>query len=86
MDTTPPAAAPKSETTTAAADVACVKKETPTIKLCTYNSELHMCISPDQSESWNMTGPGFEYMWGGVRATHGVSKGKVSGLYSTDCA
>ena len=58
-------------------DVVKVKEETPFIKLCTYNSELHMCISPDQYEAWNMSGPGFEYMWGGLRATHGVSKGKV---------
>merc|ERR1719392_281299 len=54
-----------------------VKKESPLIKLCTYNSELHMCVGPDQMEAWNMTGHGFEYMWGGIRATHGVSKGKV---------
>ena len=40
----------KTEAKTDAKDVVKVKKESATIKLCTYNSELHMCISSDQME------------------------------------
>ena len=56
-----------------------IKKESPpaTIELDRLNSELHLVIESDGFTAGNMTGEGFQFMWGGVRATHGVKKGKV---------
>ena len=50
------------------------------IRLDDYNSELHINFQEDYLVASNMEGSGFEYMWGGVRATHGVSQGKVCSL------
>lgn len=47
------------------------------IELDSYNSELHIELTDNNLVGQVLQGPGFEYMWGGVRATHGVSKGKV---------
>lgn len=54
-----------------------VKSEGPRIRLDRYNSELHVEFSDDDLVAGNMKGDGFEYMWGGARATHGVCSGKV---------
>ena len=58
--------------------IAEIKKENPCITLDPYNSELHIHIEENGFVGSIMRGEGFEYMWGGVRATHGVIKGKVS--------
>ena len=59
-----------------------VKKEenlikNATVQLDRYNSELHVALSDGNLVGRVMRGDGFQYMWGGVRATHGVTKGKV---------
>ncbi|XP_047125522.1 uncharacterized protein LOC100202074 [Hydra vulgaris] len=53
------------------------RKENPRITLDSYNSELHVQIEENGFVGSIMRGEGFEYMWGGVRASHGVIKGKV---------
>lgn len=43
-----------------------------------YNSDLHLRIDPDRYEAEPLTDPpGFCYCWAGVRATHGVCRGKA---------
>jgi len=58
-----------------------VKKEVkpaPKMMLDKHNSELHMKIENDGLTAQNMRGDeGFNYMWAGVRASHGVTSGKV---------
>nr|XP_006819056.1 PREDICTED: heterogeneous nuclear ribonucleoprotein U-like protein 1-like [Saccoglossus kowalevskii] len=47
------------------------------ITLDDYNSDLHISIGPDGVTGWDMHDKGFEYLWAGVRASHGVARGKV---------
>ncbi|XP_077995530.1 heterogeneous nuclear ribonucleoprotein U-like protein 1 [Glandiceps talaboti] len=47
------------------------------ITLDDNNSDLHLTIGPDGVSGWDMHDKGFEYMWAGGRATHGVNNGKV---------
>ena len=42
-----------------------------------YNSDLNFVIEPDGVSGSSMHKNGFEYIWAGARATHGVSTGKV---------
>lgn len=60
-----------------------VKEETPStsdVELDRYNSELHISLSDNNKVGEIIKGDGFQYMWGGVRATCGVTKGMVSNL------
>ena len=42
-----------------------------------YNSDLNFVIESDGVSGSPMHKNGFEYIWAGARATHGVSTGKV---------
>ena len=48
------------------------------VELDRYNSELHIALSNNNKVGEVIKGDGFQYMWGGVRATCGVTKGMVS--------
>ena len=65
-----------------------MKEETPatsTVELDCYNSELHIALSDNNKVGEIIKGDGFQYMWGGVRATCGVTKGMVSNLLFVFC-
>ena len=47
------------------------------IVLDPYNSDLHMNIEGDGFVGWDLHKKGFEYLWAGVRSTHGAKSGKV---------
>ena len=47
------------------------------ITLDDYNSDLNFVIGPDGVTGSSLHKDGFEYLWAGARATHGVWKGKV---------
>ena len=47
------------------------------ITLDDYNSDLNFVIEHDGVTGSSLHSDGFEYLWAGARATHGVSKGKV---------
>ena len=49
----------------------------PRIVLDEYNSDLNFVIEPDGVTGSSLHKDGFEYMWAGARATHGVRSGKV---------
>lgn len=49
----------------------------PRIVLDDYNSDLNFVIEPDGATGSSLHKDGFEYMWAGARATHGVRTGKV---------
>ena len=49
----------------------------PRIVLDDYNSDLNFVIEPDGVTGCSLHKDGFEYMWAGARATHGVKSGKV---------
>lgn len=49
----------------------------PRIVLDDYNSDLNFVIEPDGLTGSSLHKDGFEYMWAGARATHGVKSGKV---------
>lgn len=49
----------------------------PVIVLDEYNSDLNFVIEPDGVTGSSLHKDGFEYMWAGARATHGVRTGKV---------
>ena len=42
-----------------------------------YNSDLNFVIEPDGVTGSSLHKDGFEYMWAGARATHGIRTGKV---------
>ena len=50
---------------------------TPCIVLDDYNSDLNFVIEPDGVTGSSLHKDGFEYMWAGARATHGIRTGKV---------
>ncbi len=52
----------------------------PGVFLDDYNSDLNFVIDSDGVSGSSLHKNGFEYIWAGARATHGVSRGKV--LYS----
>uniref|UniRef100_A0A7M5UC31 Uncharacterized protein n=1 Tax=Clytia hemisphaerica TaxID=252671 RepID=A0A7M5UC31_9CNID len=52
-------------------------KPTPKMELDRYNSELHVKLSQDNLVGEILKGDGFQYMWGGVRGTHGVKRGMI---------
>ena len=52
-------------------------KPTAKVELDSYNSELHVKLSQDNLVGEILKGDGFQYMWGGVRGTHGVKRGMV---------
>ena len=58
----------------------CIKQEEGTlrIKLDEYNSDLHFNSDESGLIGWTLHKDGFECLWGGGRATHGVKRGKVS--------
>ena len=47
------------------------------IKLDEYNCDLHFNTDESGLEGWTLHKDGFECLWGGGRATHGVKRGKV---------
>lgn len=49
----------------------------PGIALDDYNSDLNFVIESDGVTGSSLHNDGFEYMWAGARATHGVKTGKV---------
>ena len=49
----------------------------PRIVLDDYNSDLNFVIEPDGVTGSSLHKDGFEYMWAGARATHGIRTGKV---------
>ena len=49
----------------------------PRIVLDEYNSDLNFVIEPDGVTGSSLHKDGFEYMWAGARATHGIRTGKV---------
>ena len=49
----------------------------PRIVFDDYNSDLNFVIEADGVTGSSLHKDGFEYMWGGARATHGVRSGKV---------
>lgn len=49
----------------------------PGIVLDDYNSDLNFVIESDGVTGSSLHNDGFEYMWAGARATHGVKTGKV---------
>ena len=49
----------------------------PRIVLDDYNSDLNFVIGPDGVTGLSLHKDGFEYMWAGARATHGIRTGKV---------
>ena len=49
----------------------------PRIVLDDYNSDLNFVIGPDGVTGSSLHKDGFEYMWAGARATHGIRTGKV---------
>ena len=49
----------------------------PRIVLDDYNSDLNFVIAPDGVTGSSLHKNGFEYMWAGARATHGIRTGKV---------
>ena len=49
----------------------------PHVVLDEYNSDLNFVIEPDGVTGSSLHKDGFEYMWAGARATHGVRSGKV---------
>ena len=85
---TPPPAKIKEEPKDIKPDLSKVKTE-PTsgsladedeyrVTIDSYNSDLHVEVERDGLTASVTRGPGFEYMWAGGRASHGVSRGKVS--------
>jgi len=54
-----------------------VKNPPSEIQLDRYNSELHVRMTENNTVGEIVNGAGFEYMWGGARATHGVKRGMV---------
>ncbi|XP_032230526.1 heterogeneous nuclear ribonucleoprotein U-like protein 1 isoform X2 [Nematostella vectensis] len=42
-----------------------------------HNSDLHFVIEQDGVTGGNHSAPGFDYMWAGARASHGVKSGKI---------
>lgn len=42
-----------------------------------YNSDLNFVVESDGVSGSSLHKNGFEYIWAGARATHGISKGKV---------
>ena len=55
----------------------------PRIVLDEYNSDLNFVIEPDGVTGSSLHKDGFEYMWAGARATHGIRTGKVR--YNRTC-
>ena len=53
----------------------------PRIVLDDYNSDLNFVIEADGVTGSSLHKDGFEYMWAGARATHGVRTGKVKILF-----
>ena len=49
----------------------------PNIVLDEYNSDLNFVIERDGVTGSSLHQDGFEYLWAGARATHGVRSGKV---------
>ena len=49
----------------------------PRIVLDDYNSDLNFVIESDGVTGSSLHKDGFEYMWAGARATHGIRTGKV---------
>ena len=49
----------------------------PRVVLDEYNSDLNFVIEDDGVTGSSLHKDGFEFMWGGARATHGVRSGKV---------
>ena len=47
------------------------------IELDGYNCDLHFNSDESGLVGWTLHTDGFEFLWGGARATHGVKKGKV---------
>ena len=54
------------------------------IVLDDYNSDLNFVIEADGVTGSSLYKDGFEYMWAGARATHGVRTGKVKILFIAD--
>ena len=52
------------------------------VRLDDYNCDLHFNSDEAGLTGWTLHTNGFEYLWGGGRATHGVDKGKVSLFFS----
>lgn len=52
----------------------------PRIVLDDYNSDLNFVVEPGGVTGSSLHQDGFEYMWAGARATHGVRTGKVKRL------
>jgi len=48
------------------------------IKLDEYNCDLHFNTDESGLEGWTLHKDGFECLWGGGRATHGIKRGKVA--------
>ena len=55
-----------------------VDAEVSEVCLDAYNSDLNFVIETDGVTGASLHENGFEYIWAGARATHGVSRGKVS--------
>ena len=49
----------------------------PRVVLDDYNCDLNFVIESDGVTGSSLHKDGFEYMWAGARATHGVKTGKV---------
>lgn len=57
------------------------------IKLDHYNCDLHFNSDETGLVGWPLHTNGFEYLWGGGRATHGAKNGKVFKLFvSISCS
>ena len=56
----------------------------PRIVLDDYNSDLNFVVEPGGVTGSSLHENGFEYMWAGARATHGVRAGKVRTYITLD--
>lgn len=52
-------------------------KDNVKVYLDDYNSDLNFVIEEDGLTGSCLHKDGFEFIWAGARATHGVSRGKV---------
>ena len=46
-----------------------------------FNCDLFVTVSEDGYTAYDLGEKGFQHLWGGIRATHGVNYGKVKMLF-----